>query len=284
MFRQKTFVWRIIRLCFILFILLTQFYDVTETSAQDGSCQPGTNCLFALDSDLGKCRLNEDLFFTRTDRWEIPAGGYDYFNFRFGPFTKNNGYVSPGGWQGGCICNVATWLNYFLKVNDIKTFADAPYHKNYDIPGVPNTGTDYDKLYIVTVQHPETPKPATLDKWGYDLRVENSSSVPLVIRWQIIDDPDGRTDYVSIWLEDVVTVMPTPTTPMVQEISTEESQTPEPTVITVPVQDTPLETPIVVQAEANVSGQEKETSLPKTLMISLAAVFLILVFRATRPA
>lgn len=235
MFR-RSFLWRTIRLCHALLTLIVLLSATFTVRAQNEICIPGTVCLFPLDKGLSKCRFNEELFFTRTDRWEIPAGEYDFFNYRFGPFTNSNGYVSPGGWQGGCVCDVATWINYFLKVNGITTVVDAPYHKRYVIPGVPNTGSEFNKDFIVTVQHPEGPKPVTLERWGYDLKVENNSDLPVIIRWQIVDNAENKTDYVSIWLEDVVPVIPLETEVVYQEeVQVDADVAPLPTATTTQV-------------------------------------------------
>lgn len=182
----------------IITILISLFLFVTPANAQD-TCEPGQKCSFPLASPGGKCRFNEDLFFTKADRWVIPANGYDYFNFRFAPFTATGGYTDPAGVPGGCVCDVATWINYVLLVNGISTDPTAKYHTAYDIAGVPNDGTQWDKTYFVSIEH-NNPKPAPgpngeASKWDADLRVDNPYDQPLNIRWSL------NGNQVTIWIE-----------------------------------------------------------------------------------
>jgi len=99
------------RLANLFFLICILFLLVTPipAKAQSSSCQPGTVCSFPLAGQGTACRFNENLFFGKTDRWEFGPQGFDYFNFRFGPFTTNGGgYQKAGTIEGGCICDVAT--------------------------------------------------------------------------------------------------------------------------------------------------------------------------------
>lgn len=164
-------------------------------------CAPGAKCSFSLASVGTACRTNENVFFTQSDRWVIPANSYDYFNFRFGPYNTG-GYVIAGKYWGGCLCDVATWINYVLKINGYNTDASAKYHTAYDIADVPDEyEPNGDHKYFVSLEYEDNNAKPPPDangnpvKWDADMRVDNHLGTDLVIHWQIIGDN------VEIWLE-----------------------------------------------------------------------------------
>lgn len=158
--------------------------------AKADNCQPGQVCSFPMSTPGSDCRFNEDLFVSRADGWKIPAEATLYFNSSQGPFNKIGEYRDTGGTPGGCVCDVASWINNFLKVNGFETFADKPKHDSYDIAGVPSE-------YFVTIWHNETPKPSVDSWWGpMDLKIHNPKPTDKIIRM------NTRDNFVDIWLEE----------------------------------------------------------------------------------
>ncbi|KKT41016.1 MAG: hypothetical protein UW44_C0008G0108 [Candidatus Collierbacteria bacterium GW2011_GWB2_44_22] len=197
-----------IRFVLLLAFLSVQFLFSTPAFAQN-YCQPGSICNFPLGRLGESCRFNEVHFFeSKGDSWVFPPGKYDFLTFNYGPFTiDGGGYQTSGGIEGGCVCDIATWINYVALINGFITLPNAKYHST-DIVGVPKEiGADGKSMYYVSIQH-TNPKPDPGPNgepvaWDADLRIENpSQSETWTIRWQLQYDQETQK-YVSvnIWIE-----------------------------------------------------------------------------------
>lgn len=193
------------RLVVLAILSIIIFQNHTYSKAQQNFCEPGERCTFYFHATYFPCRYNEKRFFTEHgDSWVFEPNSNKWLNDQLGDFGQKAGYKWTGkdnlGIWGGCVCDAATWLNYVAIINGLKTYSTKPFHPNYDIDGVPNTGDTLNKDYFVSINDNDGPNPKdtngnTLAGGTGDVLFENKSNETVTLKWQVSEFS------VDIWVE-----------------------------------------------------------------------------------